>query len=44
MGARAIGPELALDIVRVFLAAKFTHEERHLRRLAKIAMLEESRG
>jgi ribose 5-phosphate isomerase B len=44
MGARAIGPELALDIVRVFLAATFTHEERHLRRLAKIAMLEESRG
>jgi ribose 5-phosphate isomerase B len=44
MGARAIGPELALDIIRAFLAAKFTHEERHLRRLAKIAMLEESRG
>jgi len=44
MGARAIGPELALDIVRVFLAAQFTHEERHVRRLAKIAMLEESRG
>jgi ribose 5-phosphate isomerase B len=44
MGARAIGPELALDLVRAFLAAKFTHEERHLRRLAKIAKLEESRG
>jgi ribose 5-phosphate isomerase B len=44
MGARAIGPELALDIVRVFLAATFTNEERHVRRLAKIAMLEESRG
>ena len=44
VGARAIGPELALDLVRAFLAAKFTHEERHLRRLAKIAKLEETRG
>lgn len=44
IGARVIGPELALDLVRAFLAAKFTHEERHLRRLAKIAKLEESRG
>lgn len=40
IGARVTGVELALDIVRAFVAAKFTGEERHLRRLAKIAALE----
>lgn len=40
-GARVIGPELALDLVRAFLQANFTGEERHLRRLAKIAALEQ---
>lgn len=40
LGARAVGPELALDLVRAFLAAQFTGEERHRRRLAKIAALE----
>jgi ribose 5-phosphate isomerase B len=32
--------ELALDIVRAFVAARFTGEERHQRRLAKIKKLE----
>src|SRR5271169_1111545 len=41
MGSRVIGPELALDLVRIFLGAKFTGEERHRRRLAKITALEE---
>jgi ribose 5-phosphate isomerase B len=41
MGARVIGPELMLDLVRAFLGAHFTGEERHRRRLAKIAELEE---
>jgi ribose 5-phosphate isomerase B len=41
MGARVIGPELMLDLVRAFLGARFTGEERHRRRLAKIAALEE---
>jgi ribose 5-phosphate isomerase B len=41
MGARVIGPELMLDLVRVFMAARFTGEERHRRRLSKIAALEE---
>ena len=36
LGARVIGVELARELVRVFLAARFTHEERHERRLAKI--------
>jgi ribose 5-phosphate isomerase B len=32
--------ELALDIVRAFVPARFTGEERHRRRLAKIHALE----
>lgn len=40
LGARVVGIELALDLVRVFVAAHFTGEERHLRRLGKIAALE----
>jgi ribose 5-phosphate isomerase B len=41
LGARVIGPELAVEIVGVFMAARFTGEERHVRRLAKIAAMEE---
>ena len=40
LGARVVGVELALDILRAFVAAKFTGEERHRRRLAKIQALE----
>ena len=40
LGARVTGVELALDIVRAFVAARFTGEERHKRRLAKITALE----
>lgn len=40
LGARVIGEELALEIVRAFVAARFTGEERHLRRLAKIVAIE----
>ena len=40
LGARVVGPELALEIVRAFVAAKFTGEERHRRRLAKVAAME----
>jgi ribose 5-phosphate isomerase B len=36
LGARVVGANLAREIVATFLAAKFTGEERHLRRLAKI--------
>ena len=43
LGARVTGPELALDIVRTFVAARFTGEERHRRRLDKIAKIESSR-
>lgn len=40
LGSRVTGVELALDIVRAFVAARFTGEERHRRRLAKIEALE----
>ena len=41
LGARVVGEELALDIVRAFVAAQFTGEERHRRRLEKIRAMEE---
>lgn len=41
LGSRVTGAELALEIVRAFVAARFTGEERHLRRLAKIRALED---
>ena len=44
LGARVTGPELALEIVRAFVAARFTNEERHQRRLQKVAQIEEDRG
>ena len=40
LGARVVGVELALEIVRSFVAARFTGEERHRRRLAKVQKLE----
>ncbi len=40
LGARVVGVELALEILRSFVAAEFTGEERHRRRLAKVAAME----
>jgi len=40
LGARIIGPEMVPELVAAYLKAAFTHEERHVRRLAKIAALE----
>jgi RpiB/LacA/LacB family sugar-phosphate isomerase len=40
LGARVIGPALAQELARGFLAAKFSGAERHRRRLEKIARLE----
>lgn len=42
LGARVTGSELALEIVWAFVNARFTGEERHRRRLAKVAELENS--
>jgi RpiB/LacA/LacB family sugar-phosphate isomerase len=41
LGARVIGAQLARELVRSFLSAAFTAEERHVRRLAKIKALEQ---
>ena len=40
LGARVIGVETAREIVRAYLAAEFTKEERHQRRLSKILAAE----
>ena len=42
LGARIIGPELAAELVRTFLGARFSGEARHRRRLEKILALENS--
>ena len=40
IGARIVGEELAREIVRSFVAARFSGEDRHERRLQKILALE----
>jgi ribose 5-phosphate isomerase B len=40
LGARVIGPELAIELVRAFLGARFTGKDRYVRRTAKILDLE----
>jgi RpiB/LacA/LacB family sugar-phosphate isomerase len=40
LGSRIVGVKLAEDLVKAFLTANFTNEERHKRRLAKVAALE----
>lgn len=40
LGARVIGPELAAEIVRAWLGARFSGEERHVRRLGKLRAIE----
>lgn len=41
LGSRVIGPETAHELAHAFLAAKFTGEDRHMRRLDKVRQLEE---
>ena len=43
LGARVIGPELAAELLRDFLEARFSGADRHRRRLEKIAALERDR-
>ncbi|MBM4424657.1 MAG: ribose 5-phosphate isomerase B [Chloroflexi bacterium] len=43
LGGRVVGTALAEEIVKAFLAARFTAEERHLRRLGKVRALEEGK-
>lgn len=40
LGARVIGDQLALELIRAFLDAHFSGEERYLRRLRKIDAIE----
>ena len=40
LGARVVGPMLAAACVRAFVGASFSGEERHVRRLGKVAAME----
>jgi len=40
LGSRVVGNELAKDLVKAFLGAKFSGEERHMRRLGKVKAIE----
>jgi len=40
MGGRVIGPLIAAEVLTAFLGASFSGEERHVRRLGKIASIE----
>ena len=40
MGARVIGPEIARELVKAFVSANFSTDERHRRRVGKILKLE----
>jgi len=40
LGGRIVGAVIAKDLVDAFLAARFTQEERHVRRLRKVAAVE----
>lgn len=44
LGARIIGPLLAIEIIQAFLKAQFSNAERHLRRLNKVKGFEEHFG
>lgn len=41
LGSRVIGRALAEDLVRVFIEARFSRDDRHVRRLDKIKALEQ---
>jgi ribose 5-phosphate isomerase B len=40
LGSRVVGVKLTEDLIKAFVGAKFTNEERHARRLAKVKALE----
>jgi len=42
LGGRVMGPMVAWDLVETFLASSFSQAERHLRRLNKVAAVENS--
>ena len=40
LGARIVGDEVAVELVRAFVSAQFTNEDRHVRRLNKLLDIE----
>lgn len=42
LGSQVVGPDPAWELVQIFLNARFSGAERHRRRLAKVAALEEA--
>jgi ribose 5-phosphate isomerase B len=44
LGARVIGPELATELLRSYLGARFSDIERHRRRVSKVEQFEEEFG
>ena len=44
LGGRVVGSEVAAEIVTAFLRATVSEEERHVRRRAKVAEIERTRG
>jgi ribose 5-phosphate isomerase B len=44
LGGRVVGVEVAAEIVRTFLRASFSGEERHVRRLAEVDEIERTGG
>jgi ribose 5-phosphate isomerase B len=44
LGGRVVGTELAAEIITAFLGARFSGEERHVRRLAKVAEIQRTGG
>src|SRR5580692_2371580 len=43
MGGRTVGPSVAWDLIQTYLAAEFSHADRHLRRLNKVTLVEADR-
>ncbi len=41
LGARVVGPQLALEVIRAWSSAVFSNAERHVRRLGKVKAIEE---
>lgn len=41
LGARVVGSNVATDLVDAFLSVEFSNEERHVRRLGKVALIEQ---
>ena len=43
LGGRIVGPALARELVRAFVAARFSNDERHVRRIGQVAGYEATR-